>query len=95
LVASLGLYFDVANLKSNLDIAIHDRDMYEQAMNYQNASLLQQKEEYEKRLSELPKEIEKITVRYKVIYQGIDDFKGDINGTDCENATSFLHSVSY
>ena len=95
LVASLGLYFYISNLKNNLDSAIHDRDMYEQAMNYQNASLLKQKEDYEKKLSELPKEIEKITVKYKVIYQGIDDWQGDKNATDCTNADSFLRSINY
>jgi hypothetical protein len=72
-----------------------DKNIYKTALEYQNASLLKHKKEYDEKLSKLPKEIEKITVRYKVIYQGIDDWKGDTNGTDCQNADSFLHSVNY
>ena len=72
-----------------------ERDMYSTALEYQNASLLKHKKEYDEKLSKLPTEIEKITVRYKVIYQGIDDWKGDENATDCENAGNYLRSFNY
>jgi hypothetical protein len=72
-----------------------ERDMYSTALEFQNASLLKHKKEYDEKLSKLPKEIEKITVRYKVIYQGIDDWKGDDNATDCENADNYLRSFNY
>jgi predicted negative regulator of RcsB-dependent stress response len=72
-----------------------ERDMYSAALEYQNASLLKQKKEYDEKLSKLPTEIEKITVRYKVIYQGIDDWKGDENATDGENAGNYLRSFNY
>ena len=95
LVAIISWYCTYWYLSNRLDVVVADRALYEQALDLQNASLLKQKEDYEKKLSELPKEIEKITVRYKVIYQGIDAWKGDDNATDCENANSFLRSINY
>ena len=74
---------------------IADVNIYKTALEYQNASLLKHKKEYDEKVSKLPKEIEKITVRYKVIYQGIDDWKGDDNATDCENADNYLRSFNY
>ena len=72
-----------------------DRDMYKTALDYQNASLLQQKEEYDEKLSKLPTEIEKIKVRYEVIYASIDSWEGDMNATDAENTDKFLRSIIY
>jgi len=84
------VWMTISNTKLEADINI-----YKTALEYQNASLLKHKKEYDEKLSKLPKEIEKITVRYKVIYQGIDDWKGDDNATDCENAAAYLHSFNY
>jgi hypothetical protein len=95
LVAIISWYGTYWYLSNRLDVVVAEKALHEQALDFQNASLLKQKEDYEKKLSELPKEIEKITVRYKVIYQGIDDWKGDDNATDCENANSFLRSINY
>lgn len=95
LVAIVSWYGTYSYLSNRLDVVEAERASYEQALEFQNASLLKQKEDYEKKLSELPKEIEKITVRYKVIYQGIDDWEGDKNATDCENTDSFLRSINY
>lgn len=92
IISWCGTYWYLSN---RLDVVVAERAIYEQALDFQNASLLKQKEDYEKKLSELPKEIEKITIKYKVIYQGIDDWKGDINATDCENADSYLRSFNY
>ena len=72
-----------------------DRDMYKTALEYQNASLLQQKKEYDEKLSKLPIEIEKIKVRYEVIYASIDSWEGDMNATDAENTDKFLRSIIY
>ena len=72
-----------------------DRDMYKTALEYQNASLLQQKKEYDEKLSKLPTEIEKIVIKYKTIYEDIDSWNGDANATDCENAMKFLGEVNY
>jgi len=80
---------------SNLKDVKSEREQYKQALEFQNASLLQQKKEYDEKLSKLPTEIEKITVRYKVVYQDIDDWKGDENATDCENAGNYLRSFNY
>jgi hypothetical protein len=68
---------------------------YKTALEYQNTSLLQQKKEYDEKLSKLPTEIEKIKVRYEVIYANIDDWEGDMNATDAENTDKFLRSIIY
>ena len=72
-----------------------DRDMYKTALEYQNASLLQQKKEYDEKLSKLPVEIEKIKIRYEVIYTSIDSWEGDMNASDTENTDKFLRSIIY
>jgi hypothetical protein len=72
-----------------------DRDMCKTDIENKNASLLQQKKEYDEKLSKLPTETEKITVKYKVIYKDIDDWKGDKNATDYENVDKFLNSIIY
>ena len=72
-----------------------ERNVFEMALEFQNDALLKDKEEYERKLAKLPKEIEKIKIRYKVIYESIDNWEGDVNATDCENASKFLNSVNY
>jgi len=93
-IGSLFVYY-VTSLQKEILVLKADRDMYKTALEYQNASLLQQKEEYDEKLSKLPTEIEKIKVRYEVIYQGIDDWEGDMNATDAENTDKFLRSIIY
>jgi hypothetical protein len=95
LVFLLSLLVLLGLMKISNTKLIADINIYKTALEYQNASLLKHKKEYDEKVSKLPTEIEKITVRYKVIYQGIDDWKGDDNATDCENANSFLRSVNY
>jgi len=94
-VLLLGLSSSLAWMKISNTKLKAERDMYSIALEYQNSSLLKQKKEYDEKLSKLPTEIEKITVKYKVIYQGIDDWKGDENATDCENAGNYLRSFNY
>ena len=72
-----------------------ERNEFKMALEFQNDALLKDKEEYERKLKELPKEIEKITTRYKVIYEDVDNWKGDINATDCENSYNFLVNANY
>lgn len=72
-----------------------ERNVFEMALEFQNETLLKDKEEYERKLKELPREIEKITNTYKVIYKNIDEWSGDENATDCENARDFLTSHNY
>ncbi len=72
-----------------------ERNEYKMALEFQNDALLKDKEEYERKLKELPKEIEKITTRYKVIYENIDNFKKDENETDCNASYRFLSTFNY
>lgn len=72
-----------------------ERNEYKMALEFQNETLLNDAKKYEDRLKALPKEIKKITTRYQVIYKNIDDWKGDNNATDCENATDFLNGFNY
>jgi hypothetical protein len=72
-----------------------ERDQYKQALDFQNASLLEQKAKYEVLLSELPKEITKIHTKYVPIYTNIDNFQKDENETDCDATKRFLNSVVY
>lgn len=72
-----------------------DRDMYKTALDYQSASLLQQKKEYDEKLSKLPTELEKVKVKYEVIYASIDTWEGDMNASDCNNTDTFLRSIIY
>lgn len=74
---------------------INERDQYKTALDYQNASLLHQKAEYDKKLYKLPTEITKIRTKYEVIYAGIDDFKKESNETDCQSADRFLRTFNY
>lgn len=80
---------------SNLKDIENEKNQYKQALEFQNTTLLQQKAEYNAKLSTLPNEIEKIVVKYKVVYKHIEDWKGDENATDCENADSYLRSFNY
>lgn len=93
-IGSLFVYY-VTSLQKEIVILTADRDMYKTALEYQNTSLLQQKTEYDEKLSKLPTEIEKIKVRYEVIYKSIDDWKGDMNASDCNNTDTFLRSTIY
>lgn len=72
-----------------------ERYQFETALNFQNSELLQQQLDYEVKLKELPKEITKIKTKYEVIYADIDTWKGDSNGSDCDNARTFLNSFNY
>lgn len=72
-----------------------ERNEFKMALEFQNETLLKKAEEYERKLKELPKEIEKITNTYKVIYKNIDEWEGDKNATDCENARDFLTGFNY
>ena len=89
------LAFVLSYYPNRVKVLESERNVFEMALEFQNDALLKDKEEYERKLKELPKEIEKIKIRYKVIYEGIDNWEGDINATDCENASKFLHSVNY
>lgn len=74
---------------------INERDQYKSGLEFQNATLLQQQKEYEEKLQKLPKEIEKITTKYEVIYSGIDNFIKDENETDCNASYRFLSTFNY
>lgn len=73
----------------------NERDQLKSALEFQNATILHDAEEHDKKLKELPREIEKITTRYKVIYENIDTWDGDKNASDCDNADAFLRSFNY
>jgi hypothetical protein len=68
---------------------------YKTGLEVQNATLLEEAKKYEQKLKALPTEITKIQTKYKVIYEEIDQWKGDTNASDCENADSFLRSFQY
>ena len=72
-----------------------ERNQYKSALEFQNETLLNDSKKYEERLKTLPKQIEKITTRYKVIYENIDEWDGDKNATDCQNARDFLTGFNY
>lgn len=80
---------------SQLPRALIETEQYKSGLEYQNATILKDAEEYERKLKELPKEITKIKTKYKVIYENIDDWEGDKNASDCENAGTYLHSFNY
>jgi len=90
----LSLIYLIA-LKLELKSTIIERNQYKQALDYQNASLLQQKSKYDTKLAQLPKEITKIKTKYEVIYRNIETWKGDTNATELENVDNFLSSISY
>lgn len=72
-----------------------DLAQYKSGLDYQNAALLKEAEEHKRKLAELPKEITKIKTKYEVIYAGIEEWEGDKNVSDCENALDFMHSFNY
>lgn len=95
LSVSLGFYFYQQILKAELSEVKSERDQYKQALEFQNASLMEQKAEYDIKLAQLPTEITKIKTRYEVIYADINSWEGDTNATDCDNARDFLNSFNY
>lgn len=88
-------FFTLLITRTTLQATINERDQYKSALEFQNTTLMRDAEEHEKRLKELPKVIEKITVRYKTIYENIDTWEGDDNASDCDNADKYLRSFNY
>jgi len=90
----LSLFYSMF-INSELNSTIVERNQYKQALDYQNASLLAQKQSYDKKLAELPKEIETIKTKYKIIYKNIETWREDENATELENVDNFLNSIKY
>lgn len=82
-------------LYNALTISKLETAQYRDGLEYQNASLLAQKASYDKKLAELPKEIETIKIKYRVIYKNIEDWEGDENATEIENIDDFLSGINY
>lgn len=61
----------------------------------QNARILANKVDTDKRLKEANKEIAAITKRYRTLWEDIYKWEGDKNATSCDNARSFLNSRSW
>lgn len=78
-----------------LEVATSEKEQYKMGLEFQNATILANKSEYDKKLSELPDVITKIKTKYVVVYTNIDDWEGDKNATDCENSDKFLRSTIY
>lgn len=72
-----------------------ERNEFKMALEFQNETLLNDAKKYEERLKALPKEIEKITNTYKVIYKNIDEWEEDANVSKCQNAHNYLNEFSY
>lgn len=70
-------------------------NQYKDGLEFQNATILSNAQKLEEKAKELPKVIEKIKTKYEVIYANIDDFKGDVNETNCNNALIFLNGFKY
>lgn len=94
-VAIMVLVFVSWSLYQGKELAQSEQSQYKFALDFQNSAILSNKADYERKLAELPKVIEKIKVRYKVIYEELDNWKGDENATDCQNADSYLRSIPY
>lgn len=95
LAVSLLCYFTLQKVKIELAEVKSERDQYKQAVEFQNASLMEQKAQYDIKLAQLPTEITKIKTRYEVIYADIETWEGDTNASDCQNARDFLNSFNY
>jgi predicted nuclease with TOPRIM domain len=83
------------SLKNDLATVRGERDQYKQALEFQNATLLEQKARYDEKLSKLPAEITKIKTKYEVIYRDIETWEGDKNATELENVDAFLRGINY
>lgn len=61
----------------------------------QNALILANKVDTDKRLKEANEEIAAITKRYRTLWENIYKWEGDKNATSCDNARSFLNSRTW
>lgn len=61
----------------------------------QNALILDNKVDTDKRLKEANKEIAAITKLYRTLWEDIYKWEGDKNATSCDNARAFLNSRSW
>lgn len=64
-------------------------------INVQNATIQSQKTDYANNLEKQKKSSIIIKEKYRLIIEQINSFKGDQNVSSCQNANSFLNSVSY
>jgi hypothetical protein len=58
----------------------------------QNALILANKVDTDKRLKEVNEELVAITKRYQTLWDDINQWEGDKNATSCDNARNFLNS---
>lgn len=92
LVVALGLTIIVKNKEiSSLTI---ERNQYKSALEFQNEQIIKNKTEYDDNLAKANSKKEKIVIRYKVIYETIDNFGKDKNET-CDDSLRFLNDFSY
>lgn len=61
----------------------------------QNALILANKVDTDKRLKEANEEIAAITKRYRTLWENIYKWEGDKNATSCDNARAFLNSRTW
>jgi hypothetical protein len=78
------------------DIALKDIEIQSarDAIEIQNKAVLENRVDYEKKISELPKAMKQIEVKYKTVYEKIEVIKEDKNAT-CEKAISTLNDFVY
>lgn len=93
MVITLSLAYYIQS--KDLDIARLEKAQFEEGLEIQNTILLAQQADYEKKLKQLPKQIEVITTKFKNIYTYIDSWKGDDNASDCNNSYKYLSTTKY
>lgn len=90
-----GYNITIPSLQKDITIAKQESKQFEDALDHQNETLLRESKQYEDKLKELPKEIEKIVTRYVAVYQTIDNFVKDENETDCNASHRLLSTFPY